>query len=1064
MAQHALQRTSRAAPQRRVPSDAGTSKSGRGSKGRRGPWSAGPASASTASTSACRASWARWASASSRSPARCSVAPSPSRSRASRRARPRTSSTASRAPAHDVAGVLLGVAAGAHRGGARLGAQAGGVGPGLGEDLVGGALGGGDEGGRRGGPLAGRGQVAVLVVQVGHRPATVPRPAARARKTATTGADLSSTLRWPSTATTPRRSSRAGSACGRTSGPGRSPTTPDDRRGLLRPGDAPVPQRRAAHRPPQGLLGRRRGRALPPPHRPPRPAPDGLRRVRPARREPRDPDRPAPARVDRRGDRGLPAPVPRVGHLDRLVARVRHPRAALLPLDAVDLPAALRARPGLPQGRGGQVVPERPDRARQRAGHRRALRALRHRGRGAPARAVVLPHHRLRRPPARRPRHDRVARARQDDAAQLDRPLGGRRGRRSAARSSASTTRSSRPGRTRSSARRSSSWRPEHPDVVRLAAGTGREEEVTRLHQPRADRVQRGARRHRQGEDGRRRSAATSSTPSTASASRCTSPTTSSWSTAPARSWPCPATTSATTRSPQKFDLPIRRVVVRDPDGEAEAALHGRRPDRELAHRVRRPAQPRGAARDRRLARPRGQGPRLGQLPPARLAALAPALLGLPDPGRPLPRLRDRPRARGRPARRAARRRRTTRPRAARRWPRPRTGSTCLPVLRRRRPGARRTRWTRSSTRPGTSCATATRTTTRPPGTPRSCGEWMPVDQYIGGVEHAILHLLYARFFCKALADLGHLDVQEPFARLFTQGMITKDGAKMSKSRGNVVSPQAIVERYGADTARAYILFIGPPDQDADWSDEGVEGVHRFLGRLWRLSAEVAERPRRRPAPVLDPPSLGEASRPTSRCCARRTGRSRRSRTTWPAASRSTPRSPRSWSSPTRSRACATSADAGALRFALATATSLLFPFAPHTAADATHLLTGRARVGGAVAGGRPGLPRARHLRARLPGQRQGARPRRGAGGRAARGARAARARGAERPGPRRRARGRQGRRRAGQARQRRGAGERARRRRCRTWRSRAPGSRRPSCSRPPRSSAPCSPRAAPSS
>jgi len=120
--------------------------------------------------------------------------------------------------------------------------------------------------------------------------------------------------------------------------------------------------------------------------------------------------------------------------------------------------------------------------------------------------------------------------------------------------------------------------------------------------------------------------------------------------------------------------------------------------------------------------------------------------------------------------------------------------------------------------------------------------EWMPVDQYIGGVEHAILHLMYARFFTKALADLGHLDAQEPFRALFTQGMITKDGAKMSKSRGNVVSPASIVERYGADTARCYILFIGPPDQDADWSDEGMEGVHRFLSRLWRLAVETAER------------------------------------------------------------------------------------------------------------------------------------------------------------------------------------------------------------------------------
>ena len=119
---------------------------------------------------------------------------------------------------------------------------------------------------------------------------------------------------------------------------------------------------------------------------------------------------------------------------------------------------------------------------------------------------------------------------------------------------------------------------------------------------------------------------------------------------------------------------------------------------------------------------------------------------------------------------------------------------------------------------------------------------WMPVDQYIGGVEHAILHLMYARFFIKALADFGLLDAQEPFSALFTIGMVTRDGAKMSSSRGNVVAPAAIVDRHGADTARAYVLFMGPPDQDADWSDEGVEGVHRFLSRLWRLKEEVVAR------------------------------------------------------------------------------------------------------------------------------------------------------------------------------------------------------------------------------
>ena len=119
---------------------------------------------------------------------------------------------------------------------------------------------------------------------------------------------------------------------------------------------------------------------------------------------------------------------------------------------------------------------------------------------------------------------------------------------------------------------------------------------------------------------------------------------------------------------------------------------------------------------------------------------------------------------------------------------------------------------------------------------------WLPVDQYIGGVEHAILHLMYARFFTKALADLGHLGVQEPFANLFTQGMITRDGAKMSKSKGNTVSPAEYVERYGADTARTYVCFMGPPERGGDWSDEGVEGVNRFLSRLWRLCEEVEQR------------------------------------------------------------------------------------------------------------------------------------------------------------------------------------------------------------------------------
>ncbi len=124
---------------------------------------------------------------------------------------------------------------------------------------------------------------------------------------------------------------------------------------------------------------------------------------------------------------------------------------------------------------------------------------------------------------------------------------------------------------------------------------------------------------------------------------------------------------------------------------------------------------------------------------------------------------------------------------------------------------------------------------TEEPFAPQRANYWMPVDQYIGGVEHAILHLLYSRYFTKVLADAGMVDVQEPFRRLFTQGMITKGGAKMSKSKGNVVPVDEMVESLGADAARLFVLFIGPPEEDAEWNDRGAEGMYRFLGRVWRL-------------------------------------------------------------------------------------------------------------------------------------------------------------------------------------------------------------------------------------
>ena len=130
------------------------------------------------------------------------------------------------------------------------------------------------------------------------------------------------------------------------------------------------------------------------------------------------------------------------------------------------------------------------------------------------------------------------------------------------------------------------------------------------------------------------------------------------------------------------------------------------------------------------------------------------------------------------------------------------------------------------------------------PFDPKVVQYWFPIDQYIGGVEHAILHLIYSRFWTKVMRDLGLIANDEPVQRLFTQGMVIKDGAKMSKSRGNVVSPDDMVARFGADSARMYALFAAPPDRDLDWQEDGVAGVSRFLARVWRLVTKHAPRAR----------------------------------------------------------------------------------------------------------------------------------------------------------------------------------------------------------------------------
>ena len=220
-----------------------------------------------------------------------------------------------------------------------------------------------------------------------------------------------------------------------------------------------------------------------------------------------------------------------------------------------------------------------------------------------------------------------------------------------------------------------------------------------------------------------------------------------------------------------------------------------------------------------------------------------------------------------------------------------------------------------------------------------AAAHWLPVDQYIGGVEHAILHLMYARFLTKALADLGHLDVQEPFANLFAQGMITRDGAKMSKSRGNTVAPAEYVERHGADTARTYICFMGPPERGGDWSDEGVEGVGRFLARLWRLCEEVEQKTEAGGDPGSGAGGAGELL----------------SKAHW-AIDKATRDFERGFQFNTAISAVmelvndayrlkdalfGDPAGDAALRFATTTAASLIFPFAPHLGAEVWERLNG---------------------------------------------------------------------------------------------------------------------------
>ncbi len=149
---------------------------------------------------------------------------------------------------------------------------------------------------------------------------------------------------------------------------------------------------------------------------------------------------------------------------------------------------------------------------------------------------------------------------------------------------------------------------------------------------------------------------------------------------------------------------------------------------------------------------------------------------------------------------------------------------------------------------------------------PAAVAYWAPVDFYSGGVEHAILHLIYSRFFCRVFRDLGMVRHDEPFARLLTQGMVLKDGAVMSKSKGNVVDPDDMIGKYGADALRLYVMFVAPPEKEIEWTDAGLEGSFRFLARVWRLVDHLA------PALAAAPaPDAGAAPDETERALRRKT-------------------------------------------------------------------------------------------------------------------------------------------------------------------------------------------------
>ena len=629
-----------------------------------------------------------------------------------------------------------------------------------------------------------------------------------------------------------------------------------------------------------------------------------------------------------------------------------------------------------------QVVPEGPDRARERAGDRRALRALRHRGRVEEPDAVVLQDHRLRRPAARRDGRARVvARPRADDAAQLDRPLRGRARDVHACRGAARSCPSSRRDPTRCSARRSSPSRPSIRSSAELTAGTEHEQAV-------ADYVRHTAARSTVERETKEKDGVFTGRYAVNPVNGEAIPI---WVAdyvlmeyGTGAIMAVPAHDERDHAFAETYGLEIRQVVApADGSAPAEEGAYVAHTDDEVlvnSGEFTGLSAPEGKKRDHRLAR--GARTRRGddRLPAARLAALAAAVLGLPDPDRPLRRVRRRARPRRPAARCSCRRSTTTCRRGSRRWRRPRTGSrpTCPSCG-----GPARRETDTMDTFVDSSWYFLRYADARNDDAAwdqQIVDYWLPVKQYIGGVEHAVLHLLYARFFTKALNDMELLGFREPFSRLFTQGMIYRHGAKMSKSKGNVVSPDEAV----ASTARTRFASTsstwGRPSTTRSGATRGSRGPR---GCSTGSGGSCSRSPR---DGRVDVPADGELIRTAHRTIDRVSDdilRRFQFHTPIAALFELVNEIYRVKDDPAR---------AGEVRFATETVLSLVQPYAPHVSEELWERL-GHARLWEQPwPEADPALRRRGHGRGRRPGQRQAPRPpagrRRDARGRA-RGARA---------------------------------------------------------------------------